>query len=103
MCGFAMQLARAIKFATFANMVCKSLSCGPLLEKCSQEKKHYKEYMGLQCNLQGPQKKATFAKMAWGWNALGTILEMLGPEKMLVSNMLVFHGAVKVNNFCNFS
>ena len=52
--------------------------------------KHYKEYIGLQCNLQGPQKKATFAKMAWGWNALGTILEMLGPEKMLVSNMLFF-------------
>ena len=97
-----MQLARAIKFATFANMVCKSLSCGPLL-KMQPREKPYKEYVGLQCNLQGPQKKTTFAKLVWGWKALGTILEMLGPEKMLVSNMLVFHGAVRVNNFCNFS
>ena len=48
-------------------------------------------------------KRATLAKMVWGWKALGTILEMLGPEKMLVSNMLVFQGAVRVNNFCNFS
>ena len=65
--------------------------------------KPYKECVGLQCNLQGPQKKATFAKMVWGWKALGTILEMLGPEKMLVSNMLIFHGAVRVHNFYNFS
>ena len=52
--------------------------------------KHYKEYMGLQCNLQGPQKKATFAKMAWGWNALGTILEMLGLFYNLGSGGVLF-------------
>ena len=103
MCGFAMQLARAIKFATFANMVCKSLSCGPLLEKCSQEKNLIRNMWVYNATCKGHKKKTTFAKMVWGWKALGTILEMLGPEKMLVSNMLIFHGAARVPNFCNFS